>query len=204
MLKFFRLFVIILCLLSLNSFGFCNQDSLRNISFTQTIESKKDGKLFEAKTWMKNKNIRMEYNSQGQELVSIIKSSNVYNYSPAAKTGAILDVEKNKDTMQIGPEILQSEKEFLEFLNLMEAKKIGQEIVDNKDCDIYEYMDLDKKITHRIWVWHEFNFPVKLTISAYSDILTISYKNIKFHVNIEDNLFEVPEDIKMQPYTKPE
>ena len=72
------------------------------------------------------------------------------------------------------------------------------------DIDPSIYMDLDKKITHRIWVWHEFNFPVKLTISAYSDILTISYKNIKFHVNIEDNLFEVPEDIKMQPYTKPD
>ena len=175
---------------------------LRNLTFVQTIESIKEGRLFEAKTWMKEGKVRMEYMAGEEMMVSVIKEGKIFNFSPFKKVGAVMNVQKNVYGEQIGPEVIQSEKELMEFLDLMQAKVVGEETILGKSCIIYEYMDAQNNVLNRIWLWKDVNVPIKSTIHASGDVITILYQDIKIDKTIPDSLFNLPADINLEDYTK--
>jgi len=192
-----------LVLLACAIFFFATQasaaEALRNVSFSQKIESKKDGALFEAKTWMKDGKVRMEYVSMGENVISIIKDKKVYNFSPKTKMGTVVSVSAlGQEQDQVGPEIIQSKDKFYEFLKNMKAKKTGEESVDGKLCVVYEYITDKTKVLNRVWMWKDQDFPVKSTIEVNGDVITVVYKDIQIGGNIESNIFDIPADVKVQ------
>ena len=176
--------------------------NLRNAQFIQTIESRRDGRLFQARTWMKQGHVRMEYSAQGQPLVSLIRGAHVYNFSLRDnKGGAITAIHQGTGPQGFGPEVIQSKNDLMEFLDLMHAKKVGHEVINNKLCEIYTYHDAQKQADTKIWLWQEEFFPVKSTIDIGHDLVTITYEQIQLNRPIEDQLFEVPEDVEFQDLT---
>jgi len=170
---------------------------MRDVSFFQSVHSRQSGTVFEGKTWIKNGQARVEYWLGPEKIVSIIKNQKVYNYSIQRQNGFVEKYNANKSD-GIGPEILQSKVDLEDFLELMEARPIGNEEINGKACTIYEYQDTKKQAVGKIWIWNDQTFPLKSTIEVEGDLITILYKNIKLDQKINDFLFDIPDNIKFR------
>jgi len=194
-------FIVVLIILFCSKFLYASGD-LRNVSFIQVIESVKEGKLFEAKTWMKDGKVRMEYLEGVNLLVSIIKDNEVYNYNPLTKKGIINNLDKKTYIDQIGPTIIQSSEELSEFLDMMQAKHLGFEKVNGEDCYVYRYRETKNNMLNKIWIREKDFFPVKSAVFAGGDVVTIFYKDIELDRSMDDSLFDVPKDVEMLEYSE--
>ncbi len=184
----------------LNLWGTTLQAQARHsVIFDQVVESQQKGPLFSARTWLKGKRLRMEYIDHGRPMISIILPDCVYNYDPEEKRGATVPVQQ--ETYAIGPEILQSKAELLEFLTLMDAEKVGKFSLYGKNTVQYRFHDSQRDVSHILWLWLPYFFPIQMHVILPNDTIFIYYRNIKMDAAIPDTLFTVPPSIDMYDYT---
>ncbi len=171
-------------------------DDLRNVTFSQKIESTRNGVVFDGRTFIKDGMVRLEYKTGDMDSISVIKSRNIYSYFPKIKAGK-RELMVTEPYELVDPKIFQSKEMLYEFLNNMQAKEIGKETIDSKNCIIYEYVDLRTEINNKLWVWEHYGIPIKRQVSepGIDNIVTISYYDIEVDVEIDSTLFDIPGDI---------
>jgi hypothetical protein len=86
-----------------------------------------------------------------------------------------------------------------QYLAKNDAKKIGQETVNGKLCDMYTYKDKIGGWNCKFWAHAKTLLPVKLVMNGKkpTDIETVTYVTYKVGLPIPDSRFEVPKDYKI-------
>ena len=172
---------------------------VRNVYFTQTIESLKRGHLLKHTIWLKDDKFRMEYMQDGQLFVMIIVADKLYTYLPSRQFGTVTEhTEDDLDNYQIKPEMMQSATKLKDYLMLMQAEKVGQEYVGDKNCDIFQFKDIYTSNVNTLWISIEDKFPLKSQTKLVGDILTIHYTDISFDLDFKDELFVVPDSVRIE------
>jgi len=71
----------------------------------------------------------------------------------------------------------------------------GTEYYDGKECKVVEFTSDDMSI--KLWVWVDTGFPIRTEGTNAEGILTVmEYTNIDFS-DIDDSVFEIPEDVQI-------
>jgi len=169
------------------------------ISFEQEMTSAGNVPKLLQKIWIKDNKMRMEvinpYDT-AQKAIYITKEDGMYNYIP--KQNLAVKVSNNGEQK----DYIRNLKDFLKFLKGKDAVKIGNDVINGKSCDIYEYTEsanttsnMDTKF--KVWVWREKKFPLKMEVSSQIESFSMLNKNIVMNKPISDNNFELPKDAKI-------
>ena len=139
-----------------------------------------------AKVWIKNDNIRMEFEEEGETFVFILNAveEKAYSYIPA---------ENLAYTVPWDPDYLDTPETPSDFILDVDEDllEMGERVVyDDINCRKIR-VDADSQMT--IWVHEEYGIPIKVEISAHGETITMEYKNIEIG-NIADEVFAIPED----------
>lgn len=143
------------------------------------IDHPKAGRT-EGKLYMKGEKSRIEFSPQGQKMVSIIDGDNAYTYSPGEDFAVAIPIGQAKAQV---PEIKDYKTD---------CQQLGDEIIDGKDCGIYQCMEGDNVI--KVWVSKDIDFPLKVIAGG----ATTYYKNAIIDAAIDDSLFALPAGMKVQ------
>ena len=127
-------------------------EDLRNAQFTQVVESVKEGILAEAAVWMKNGQVRIEYQQEQEPMVMLLIDGMIYNYLPNYQMATKVPMEGNFPTDQLKPEMIQSPTKLKTFLNEMGAKVLEQEKVDGYRCDVYQFQEPESQALVTMWI----------------------------------------------------
>lgn len=79
-----------------------------------------------------------------------------------------------------------------EMMKIMGGKKIGSEVINEKDCDIWEI----KKMTAKVWVWK--SIPMKTVVNMMGMNLTQTATSVEVDIDVSPDEFKIPEGIKIQ------
>ncbi|MEW6170770.1 MAG: hypothetical protein AB1472_04370 [Candidatus Omnitrophota bacterium] len=163
-----------------------------NLKYTQIISSKSHATPITANILVKGKNVRMESSMQGQPVINIIKDgTTMYIYYPLQKMAMMTTVDKQAQ------EQLPAAEDYMNYMQRFNPKKISTEIYDGKNCDVYEYQDLEQKAKVKVWLWQAKKFPLKTIITTSDDVITSESKNVETNVVISNDMFELPPGTKI-------
>jgi hypothetical protein len=74
----------------------------------------------------------------------------------------------------------------------MGGKKIGNETIDGRDCDIWEL----KKMMSKIWVWQ--TIPIKTEINMMGMNITQTATSVETDIPVMPSMFQIPAGIQIQ------
>lgn len=160
------------------------------------IVTKVMGKETRVKVWTKGEKSKQVMNLNNVDQVTITEGDYVTTYDLGTKTGS------RYNTKLIGTEDTEDEKDITE--NPMDdMKKQGFKYLetaeyDGQKCYIVTFEQKTEKMKTRAWVSEKFGMVVKMEAKGDGnmDMLT-EFKNINME-NINDDVFKVPSDIKIQ------
>lgn len=182
--------ILILCLLMAGTHSFINktllfaQNKFSSLQCDTIIESPQMGKT-QGKFYIKGKKVRMEANSPdeaGANMITLYDGKTAYVYFPAQNMAMVTPTSQIDQQMPVP-------KDDSEF----NKKIIGQETIDGRLCDIYEFND-SKGGTYKVWVARDIDFPVKSEAGG----MKTYYKNIRTNVTLDDSLFTLPQGVNVQ------
>jgi outer membrane lipoprotein-sorting protein len=137
------------------------------------------GKLF-----IKGDKVRMETDmpdETGGSTISLFNGEKAYIYFPSQNMAMGISTSQAKEQMPIP-------KDYKEIY-----KTSGEETIDGRLCDIYEYRDPKGQVC-KIWVARDIEFPVQSIVGG----LKTYYKNIRTNITLDDTLFSLPSGVKIQ------
>lgn len=162
----------------------CADNTFYSLQCDSVMEGPGLGKT-EGRFFIKGKKVRMESavaGSTGVNMVTLYDGQKAYVYFPEQNMAMATSVSSMEQQMP-----LMKDKEELN------KKIIGQEIIDARACDIYQFNDA-KGVNYKIWVARDINFPVK----SESGGMKTYYKNIRMNVSLDDGIFELPKGAQIQ------
>lgn len=174
----------------------------KNYYFEQEMEIV--GLTSTAKTWIKGTKIRTEMDIMGMTQIMVGDTNDImYTYTPSTKKATKMDMAEIKESM--------GEADLSEMLGELkdkaEIKKLGDETIDGKKCQVFEFKIKDvvqgKAIEGlmKFWIWEKHGLPVKFEMSMDGQAAgTAYYKNFDFGP-IPDSLFELPSDAQIVDMT---
>jgi outer membrane lipoprotein-sorting protein len=140
-----------------------------------------NGVIFsKGKFYIKANKSRMESTTGGVRTIILINADKAYTYIPEQNMAMAMSLSEAK--MQT-PQV----RDFKDIYKL-----VGEETVDGKLCDVYEYKDRRAGLT-RIWIAKDIEFPVKSETGG----VKIYYRNIRIDVSLDDALFELPAGVQI-------
>ena len=112
----------------------------------------------------------------------------------------IYTIDKEKNTAQKMENPLYSmfsdeddlQKVGEDIMKKMGGKKIGNETIDGKDCEIWEV----KKMGGKIWVWN--SLAIKTVVNMMGMNITQKAESIETDIEISPALFKIPEGIEIK------
>lgn len=159
-------------------------------SYEETI-SMSERPVAKFKVTAKGDFVKTEFmNDEDPEQV-IKNASGTYRIIPSQKVALKLPDMGEKENL------LDDMDNYEEFLKQNQAKMIGSEKVQDKDTDIYEFIDPMTQKNAKAWVWKEKNLPLKIEVQANEGLLSVELSNVDLATPIDDALFTVPEGFKV-------
>ncbi len=138
---------------------------------------------------IKDNKVRMEMESRYGKAITIIDGKTIYSYVPS-KNKAV----KLKSNASYGMEVLADYKAYLRRLD---AKIVGSQTIDARQCDIYEYTDPRIKMPSKVWLWKEKGFPIKVETQVPDGTVTTVMSDVEVGVPIDDSLFVLPPGVEI-------
>ena len=150
-----------------------------------------DGSKLNQKVWVEAGKMRIEIKdpSNNNTMVSIANfaAGEVYFYQPEIKQAMKMPIESSEiDTT--------SPKDYLEEFAPANTQFIKKDLVDGKQCSVYE-MKIDKE-TSTIWIWEDFGLPLRAEIQQDGGKLIVEFLNLKLG-DIDDAMFTLPKDTEI-------
>lgn len=143
--------------------------------------------------WIKGNYMRWEGKSQRLPVCIMKNAEGTFLIHPWNKIAAKYSKESSRSNPKaIFPGPAGSIKV---FLKAVKAEKCGREVVNEKECTIYSYMDSVSRRQCRIWIDDKSTKPVKLLVRgkrAKMDTLTAMYTKYEVGKAIADSQFELP------------
>lgn len=182
--------IFILCLIATVTHPFISKTSLfahnkfSSLQCDTVIESPQMGKT-QGKFYIKGNKVRMEADSPdeaGISMVTLYDGKTAYIYFPAQNMAMVTPASQVEQQLPVSKDSAELNK-----------KIIGQETVDGRLCDIYEFNDR-KGGTYKVWVAKDIDFPVKSEAGG----MKTYYKNIRTNVILADSLFTLPQGVNVQ------
>lgn len=164
--------------------------SIPGMYFEMELEAEEVGKLSTAKFWIKGENMRSEMESPDGSgtLINIINASQQEAYMIMGSDIAMrIDISQAAEGVTIPSEAYED-------VDVAQARLVGHEKVDGKDCAVFEVAEGSGILKY--WIWEDYGFPVKTEINADGQTTIIAYKNVKVE-DIPDSMFEVPAGIQI-------
>lgn len=159
-------------------------------SYEETI-SMSERPVAKFKVTAKGDFVKTEFlNDEDPEQV-IKNASGTYRIIPSQKVALKLPDLGEKENL------LDDMDNYQEFLKQNQAKVIGSEKLQDKDTDIYEFIDPMTQKNAKAWVWKEKNLPLKIEVQANEGLLSVELSNVDLVTPIEDSLFTIPEEFKV-------
>ena len=143
-----------------------------------------------SKVWISGTNMRMEVETQGQEVVILIDES-------TGEATFYMPTEGFATKMNIRESEMGQEKSMIDHtIELLgsDYKVVGTERVDGKNCLVVEYEDEFSSGT--MWIWTTYGLPIKMEIQTSEGTTTVIAKNINFSSFSED-VFQLPAGIQV-------
>lgn len=186
MKKYFFLLALLFVPLFLNP----QSVSALSVNFDQQV-SVNESVLATVKVTYKNELMRAESEFQGMTLILIRNGKGTFTYNPAQKQATRLPkaIEKTNLTAQL--------PHYLDFLEKNQAVKSGSETLEGRECDIYSFTEPVIRRKAQAWIWREKKFPLKIEVESPGGNTLIELKNIQFDPEVEDSVFELPEDVSV-------
>ena len=146
------------------------------------------------KAYYKNNKVRLEMAAGGQNVIMIADNDAkvAYMYIPDQNAAmkmstAQFQQQQQGNTGDAGAVAQEAEK----------GKLVGQETVDGKVCDVYEYMT--SAGATKSWIWREKGFPLKSEVTMAQCKVTTEFKNVSFDP-VSDSLFQLPSGVQVTDF----
>jgi len=157
------------------------------------------GDMGTRKMWMKDSNFTCEVDSAGLKRTVIKNEDGVFMVNLSRMRAAKYPPGTTRESpMSIVPGPVGDVKAFLAG---NDAKKTGQEKINDKPCTIYKYKEKLTKWNCKLWVHSTSLLPVKLVMTGQrpQDNETVTYVTYKRGVDIPDSRFQLPKGITIAP-----
>lgn len=99
-----------------------------------------------------------------------------------------------REKMNIG--LAWNPAKFKEKIDSAQMQSLGEETVEGKICDIYQY-DVSEDASSKVWVARDLGWPLKSIIDSKEGKFTVEYKNLRVNEPLSDSLFELPAGVQM-------
>ena len=110
-------------------------------------------------------------------------------YSIDEKTNTANKVEN--PMYKMFPDGIDADKVGSEMMEKMGGKKIGEETINGKECEIWEI----KKLMSKVWVWK--SLPIKTEINIMEINITQIATSVETDIDIPSDIFGLPKGIKI-------
>lgn len=142
------------------------------------------------KMWLKEKKMRMEMTSQGQNLVYLVDMNELlaYLYTPAENMAMKMNFSKAQQT--VGESPTEQSGSVMQY----NPVTLGTEVLDGKTCLVIEYTSGTDKT--KMWVWTKYGLPIKTETTTAQGKSIVELKNIEFG-DISDSMFELPAGVQI-------
>ena len=123
---------------------------------------------------------------------TILEGKYIYSIDKTANTATkmenpMFDMFSDEDDLEkIGEDIMKK----------MGGKKVGNETVKGKDCDVWEV----PKIGGKIWVWESIG--IKTVVNMMGINITQELESLETDIDVSPDLFKIPEGIEIQDMGK--
>lgn len=135
--------------------------------------------------------MRMEMAQNGQNIVSIVDLKSKVTYM-------MMDPKANS---WLKMNLAETAEQMAKDMPKPVIKKLADEVVDNKPCEVSEYTYPNDGIVSTMWIWKGKNIPVQI-ISVYQGKASkIQYKNVEFK-NFPADLFVPPAGAQIMDMSK--
>ena len=161
-----------------------------SVSYDQKV-SIDNNPVANIKVVVKDENMWAESDFGGMKTVMLRNETGSYSYVPAQNVATKIPAEMDR------PNLTRDLPHFMDFLTANSAKKVGQETVDGKECEIYTFIEPMVQKESKAWVWAEKNFPVKIEVPAPEGLTKVELNNIQFDPATDANTFNLPEGVKI-------
>jgi outer membrane lipoprotein-sorting protein len=161
-----------------------------SVSYDQKV-SVDNNAVANIKVLVKDDSMWAESDFGGMKTVMLRNETGSYSYVPEQNVATKIPAEMDR------PNLTRDLPRFMDFLKANNAQKVGSEKVDNKDCDVYTFMEPMVQREAKAWVWKDKQFPVKIEVPAPEGLTLVELFNIEFDPKIEANAFTLPKEVKV-------
>jgi len=163
-----------------------NMESVRyDMSITVTGQG-----TITATIWQKNNKMREEITIEGMTTVMIFDMDEgfIYTYMPPPVNMAY---KMALDASMLPQGNVGDTSAILDY----NPTTVGTETIAGKACTVIEY-EMPGAGSMKQWIWIDNGFPLKTEMTSGGIKTTIEYSNIDFS-DIDDSMFELPEDVEI-------
>lgn len=159
--------------------------AITQMSFDIVIES--EGQQIEGKMFIKDQNMRMEMEADGQLLITIVNSTDktAYVYMPSQNMAYKVPMDTVDTDEQSAP---------TDFIT-----DIDPEIVEMGEIVTLNGVQCRKMTIHQepeltMWIHLEYGIPIRVEMALNETSFSMEYRNIQIN-NISDDLFKLPNGV---------
>ncbi|MCX6901506.1 MAG: hypothetical protein NT105_22730 [Verrucomicrobia bacterium] len=151
------------------------------------------GQKVEAELWfLKPNNMRVVTVVEGKRQVIVIKSGTALIFEEGTPTGMKMPLKQ-----QMLDQLAQYTEVFSK-LDTWKKAKTGEEKLGGKACEIYGFSDKSggQTTTGKVWLWTEKNFPMRMTLEAQGQSVTVEHNDVQVNEEVSPAMFEAPAGVK--------
>lgn len=158
--------------------------------FEMEMKLPETGQPVLAKFWMEKDNMRSEMASPDGSgtMINIVNGSKQEAYMIMGNNMAMrIDISQAQQGVT-------SPGDTYKDIDQAQAKMVGREKVDGKECLVYEFSEEGQ--SGKYWIWEEYGLPVKAESTIEGEKIVFEYKNVKVE-DIADSMFELPAGVEL-------
>lgn len=161
-----------------------------SVSYDQTV-SLDNNPIAEVKVIVKDDSMRAESKFGDMTSVMFRNETGVYSYLPAEKVATKIPPSMD------APNLTRDLPDFMNYLQKNSGTKIGTEVLNGLDCDIYEFNEPTIQKLSKAWIWREKSFPVKIEVPAPEGLTVVQLSNIQFDPPTDPAVFQLPAETEI-------
>ncbi len=151
------------------------------------------GQKVEAELWfLKPDNMRVVTAVEGKRQVIVIKNGTALVFVEGGTMGMKMPLKQ-----QMLDQLAQYTEVFSK-LDTWKKAKTGEEKLGDKACEIYGFSDKSggQTATGKVWLWAEKNFPMRMTLEAQGQSVTVEHSDVQVNEGVSPAMFEAPAGVK--------
>ena len=128
---------------------------------------------------------------EGRKTILIKKEDALYQYMPRTTQKVVVKMPLSSD----------QEEQFMDLQMLdsyfQKGDVVGSEILDSKRCEIRKFEDPDTGVVSKVWIWQNYNFPIRIEAESEAGKSVTVFKDIKVNPVMSDSVFDLPIGVKV-------